>query len=143
MPNDIRKWCSLLIQRYRLGVENGGICLPITCAVHSTQMRTLFLIATLACFQFACSYDNPMSMRGKLDDAVRRHASIDERILEWGTPNGKETLTEGQLVYTWTIPYSEEQILPAGNAYQVPHRCTVVITTSSDNAIQSYRTDDC
>ena|SRR6476620_8451248 len=106
-------------------------------------MRTLFLIATLACFQFGCSYGNPMSVRGKLDDAVKRHASIDERIMEWGAPSAKETLTDGRFVYTWKLPWSDEQFLTGGNAYSIPHECTVVITTSSDNAIQSYTTDDC
>ena len=107
------------------------------------QMRALFLIATLACFQFGCSHGNPTLIRGKLDDAVKRHASIDERIMEWGAPSGKETITDGQFVYTWKLPWSEEQILPDGNAYPIQHGCTVVITTSSDNAIQSYKTDDC
>jgi hypothetical protein len=106
-------------------------------------MRALFLIATLACFEFGCSHGNPLFVRGKLDDAVKRHASIDERIMEWGTPSGKETLTDGQIVYTWKLPWSDEQILPGGTAYTITHGCTVVITTSSDNAIQSYETDDC
>ena len=47
-------------------------------------MRALFLIATLACFEFGCTHGNPLFVRGKLDDAVKRHASIDERIVEWG-----------------------------------------------------------
>jgi hypothetical protein len=108
-----------------------------------TQMRTLFLIVTLACVQFGCGHDNPTLVRGNLNDAVKRHASIYERIMEWGAPSGKETLTDGQLVYTWKLPWSEEQILPDGTAYPIQHGCTVVITTSSDNAIQSYKTDDC
>ena len=106
-------------------------------------MRTLFLIATLACFQLGCGHNNPTFVRGKLDDAVKRHASIDERIMEWGAPSGKETLTDGQLAYTWKLPWSDENIMPDMTAYRITHACTVVITTSSDNVIQSYRTDDC
>ena len=84
-----------------------------------------------------------MSVRGKLDDAVKRHASIDERIVEWGAPSAKETLSDGQIVYTWKLSWSEEQILSDMTAYSLQHGCTVVITSSSDNAIQSYKTDDC
>ena len=83
------------------------------------------------------------TLKAKLDDAVQRHASIDERIMEWGEPSAKETLNDGQIIYTWKLPWSDEQFLSAGNAYSIPHACTVVITTSSDNAVQSYKTDDC
>jgi len=105
-------------------------------------MRTLFLIATLACFQFGCGH-GINTLKANLDDAVQRHASINERISDWGEPSRKETLGDGQLVYTWKFPWSEEQILPGGTAYQLPGMCTVVITASSDNAIQSYKTDGC
>jgi len=106
------------------------------------QMRTLFLIATLACFPFGCGH-GINTLRANLDDAVQRHASINERIMDWGEPSGKETLSDGQLVYTWKFSKSEEQMLPGGTAYQLPGVCTVAITTSSDTAIQSYKTDDC
>ena len=106
-------------------------------------MRAQLLIAMIACFQFGCSIVNPTSVRAKLDDAVKRHASIDERIMDWGVPSGKETLSDGQLVYTWKLPWSEQQILPDMTAYSLQHGCTVVITSSSDNAILSYKTDDC
>ena len=106
-------------------------------------MRTLFLIVTLACVQFGCGHDNPTLVRGNLNDAVKRHASIDERIMEWGAPSGKETSTEAHSTTHGNSLWSEEQILPDGTAYPIQHGCTVVITTSSDNAIQSYKTDDC
>ena len=116
---------------------------PINYGVHfQTQMRTLLLIATLACFQFGCGHWN-FTLKAKLHDAVQRHASIDERIMEWGDPSAKETLNDGQIVDTWKLPWSDEQLMPGGNAYSIPHACTVVITTSSDNAVQSYKTDDC
>jgi hypothetical protein len=107
-------------------------------------MRTHFVIATLACFQFGCGHGNlNFTLSGKLDDAVQRHASIDERIMEWGAPSTTETLNDGQIVYTWNLPWSDEQFLTGGNAYSIPHKCTVVITSSADKAIQSYKTDDC
>ena len=53
------------------------------------------------------------------------------------------TLSDGRLAYTWKFPYAEEQILPEMTAYRVQHVCTVVITSSADNAIQSYKMDDC
>ena len=105
-------------------------------------MRTLLLLITLACFQFGCSHGH-FTLKAKLDDAVQRHASIDERMAEWGVPTAKETLNDGQVVYTWKLPRSDEQILPDGNAFTIPRECAVVVTASSDNAIQSYKTDDC
>ena len=101
-----------------------------------------FFIATLVCFQFGCGHGN-YSLKAQLDDAVQRHASMDERIMEWGEPSQKETLNDGQLVYTWKLPWSEEQLLPDGTAYPLQHGCTVVITSSSDHVIKSYKTDDC
>jgi hypothetical protein len=107
-------------------------------------MRTLLLIATLICFQFGCGHPNPTGVRAKLDDAVSRHASIDERIIEWGAPSMKETLSDGQTVYTWKLPWTETELLPGTTTgYQLPHDCTVVITASSDNIIHSYKTEDC
>ncbi|HET8720618.1 MAG TPA: hypothetical protein VFM24_01235 [Nitrospira sp.] len=99
-------------------------------------------MATLICLQFGCS-PGTHSIKAKLDDAVQRHASIEERIAEWGEPNEKETLKDGQLLYTWKLPWSEEQFLPDGTAYPLQHGCTVFVTLSSDHVIQSYKTDDC
>ena len=42
--------------------------------------------------------------------------------MDWGEPSGKETLSDGQLVYTWKFSKSEEQMLPGGTAYQLPRR---------------------
>jgi len=106
-------------------------------------MRTRFLlVAMIASFQFGCGHGN-FGLRNTLDDAVHRHASIDERILDWGPFDTKETLSDGQVVYTWKFSWSDEQILTDMSAFPIQHMCTVVITSSSDNAIQSYRTDDC
>lgn len=102
----------------------------------------LFVIATLASFLFGCGHSGH-TLKAKLEDAVQRHAPIDERLIEWGEPTAKETLADGQLVYTWKLPWSELQMLPDGTAYPLQHGCTVIITSSSDNAIQSYKTDDC
>ena len=106
-------------------------------------MRTRFLfIAMIASFQFGCGHGN-FGLKSTLDDAAHRHASIDERIVDWGEPNAKETLSDGKVVYTWKFPWSDEQILTDMSAFPIQRVCTVVITSSSDNAIQSYRTDDC
>jgi hypothetical protein len=106
-------------------------------------MRSQYLlIAMIASFHFGCGHGN-FGLRGTLDDAVQRRASIDERILDWGASNTKETMSDGRVVYTWKFPWSEEQILTDMNAFPIQHVCTVVITSSSDNAVQSYTTDDC
>jgi hypothetical protein len=102
----------------------------------------LFLITMLAYLPFGC-VSGDFELRAKLEDAVQRHALIDERIMDWGEPSGKETLSNGQLSYTWKFPWSEERLLASQTAYQVPHMCTVLVSTSSDNVIQSYKTDDC
>jgi hypothetical protein len=104
-------------------------------------MRALFVIGAIAFLQFGCHGN--FELRGTLEDAAHRHASIDERITDWGPPSEKETLSDGRLAYTWKFPYAEEQILPEMTAFRVQHVCTVVITTSVDNAIQSYKMDDC
>jgi hypothetical protein len=106
-------------------------------------MRILFLVATMACLQFACSHGN--QLRAQLDDAVQRHASIDEEIMDWGPPTRKETLSDGQLEYTWKFSWIEKRVLHGGSGAVDPrqHSCTIVITTSPDNVIQSYKTDDC
>jgi hypothetical protein len=96
----------------------------------------------LAAFQFGCTPGNSQ-LRATLDDAILRHASIDERVKDWGAATAKETLSDGQLVYTWKFPWSEQQMMPDMTAYPIQHMCTVMITSSADNAIQSYQTDDC
>jgi len=75
-----------------------GICSSLNFAVHSTQMRAQLLIAMIACFQFGCSIVNPTSVRAKLDDAVKRYASIDERIMDWGAH--RQAKTEEELMWT-------------------------------------------
>jgi hypothetical protein len=65
----------------------------------------------------------------KLDDAVQRHASITERIMEWGAPSEKHTLSDGRIVYTWKIPWTWSS---------VNHLCTIAITASADNTVESY-----
>lgn len=104
-------------------------------------MRALFVIGAIAFLQFGCHGN--FELRGTLEDAAHRHASIDERITDWGPPSEKETLSDGQLAYTWKFPYTEEQILPDMTAFPIRRVCTVVITSSADNAIQSYKMDDC
>jgi hypothetical protein len=70
----------------------------------------------------------------KLDDAVERHASITERIMEWGAPSGKQVLRDGRFIYTWEIPWAWHSVEPM---------CTVVITASAENTVETYRYQDC
>ena len=104
-------------------------------------MHALLIIGAIAFLQFGCGHG--IGIRGTLEDAVHRHESIDERIKDWGPPSETDTLSDGQLAYTWKFPYAEEQILPDMTAFPIQRVCTVVITSSADNAIQSYKMDDC
>jgi hypothetical protein len=63
------------------------------------------------------------SLQTKLDDAIRRHASIDERIVDWGAPAEKNVLSDGRIVYTWTIPWTEHGVNynTKGNTAYVAH----------------------
>lgn len=109
------------------------------------SMRKIFLIVFVASLQYACAHDNNR-LRVKLDDAVQRHASIDERIMDWGAPSGKDSLSDGRLVFTWKMPWTGSYVnyaVPGGQAYSAQHWCTIVITTSADNTVQSYNYRDC
>ena len=108
-------------------------------------MRKILLIAILICLQSAC-VNGTSKLSVKLDDAVQRHASIDERIIDWGTPSGKDPLSDGRVVYTWKFPWTSSDVnyaAPGGQAYSVQRVCTVVITASADNKVQSYNYRDC
>ncbi len=109
-------------------------------------MRNAFLFLALILLQYGCEHDTSQ-LRMKLDSAVERHASIDERIIAWGTPTGKDRLSDGRFVYTWKIPWTGNYVNyaagPGGQAYSVQHFCTIVITTSAENNIQSYSYRDC
>src|SRR6478609_8949575 len=103
-------------------------------------MRNFFLIAILIWLQYACEHDNN-NLRMKLDDAVQRHSSIDERIIDWGSPSGKDTFSDGRIVYTWKLPWTGNYInygVPGGQANSVQHWCTIIITASTENTVQSY-----
>lgn len=105
----------------------------------------VFLLGIIIFIQPACVHENT-KLRVKLDDAVQRQASIDERIIDWGAPSGKDSLSDGRLVYTWKIPWTGNYVnygVPGGQAYSVQHWCTVVVTTSANNQIQSYNYRDC
>ena len=66
------------------------------------KVRTVVVVfAVVVLLQFSCARDNVLRM--KLDDAVQRHASIDERIVDWGAPAGKNVLSDGRIVYTWNL----------------------------------------
>jgi hypothetical protein len=70
----------------------------------------------------------------KLDDAVQRRASITETIMEWGAPRGKRWLSDGRIVYTWTIPWAWRSVDPL---------CTIVITASAENTVEAYTYRHC
>ncbi len=113
-------------------------------------MRVALLLVMALCLQQGCASEhNTNPLRLKLDDAVHRHALIDERIMEWGTPSGKDPLSDGRVVYTWKMPWSGRQLNPMNpgdpynQAFAVQHLCTVVITAGSDNTVQSYNYRDC
>jgi len=110
-------------------------------------MRIALLIAILLGLQCGCvSKRDTSKLRMKLDDAVQRHASIDERIMEWGAPWGKGPLSDGRVVYTWKIPWTGSYVnygVPGGQAYTVQHWCTIIITATADNTVQSYNYRDC
>lgn len=108
-------------------------------------MQIAALIVVLLMLQYGCVHQRDQ-LRIKLDDAVQRHASIDERIMEWGGPSGKDPLTDGRFVYTWKRPWTGNYVnygVPGGQAYSVQHLCTIVITASADNTVQSYNYSDC
>lgn len=82
----------------------------------------------------------------KLDSAVERKALIDERIVEWGAPDSKALLSDGRVVYTWKMPWTNSGVnyaVQGGQAYSSQHLCTVAITVISDNTVQSYNYRDC
>ncbi|MBH0178417.1 MAG: hypothetical protein HP491_11265 [Nitrospira sp.] len=108
-------------------------------------MRIVALIVLLLSLQYGCHHGpNPLQL--KLDDAVQRHASIDERIMEWGAPSGKDALSNGRIVYTWKRPWTGNYVnygVPGGQVYSSQHLCTIVIAASADNTVQSYNLNDC
>lgn len=82
----------------------------------------------------------------KLNDAVKRQALIDERIVDWGSPVGVNTLSDNRIVYTWKFPWTGSYVnygVPGGQAYSVQHWCTVIVTTSPENIVQGYTYRDC
>jgi hypothetical protein len=108
------------------------------------KTSSIVLLAVVIVIYGGCGRNKGLQM--KLDDAVQRRASIDERIVDWGTPAGKTTLSDGRVVYTWTLPWTGHHVdynTKGNQAYAVQHVCTVVITASADNQIQSYNYRDC
>jgi hypothetical protein len=108
------------------------------------KTSSVVLLAVVIVIYSGCSRNKGLQM--KLDDAVQRRASIDERIVDWGAPAGKTTLSDGRIVYTWTHPWTDHSVnynTKGNQAYAVQHMCTIVITTSADNTIQGYNYRDC
>ncbi len=104
---------------------------------------TAFFLLPIACEH---TPSRSQQIQSQLADAVQRQASIDERIMEWGAPNGKDILSDGKIVYTWKTPWTKGHInygVPGGQAYTKQHFCTVVITTSPQSIIQKYNFNDC
>ena len=102
-------------------------------------------IIALLLLQNGC-HSGPNALQIKLDSAVERKASIDERIVDWGAPDSKAPLSDGRVVYTWKMPWTSSGVnyaVPGGQAYSSQHLCTVAITVTSDNIIQSYNYRDC
>lgn len=86
------------------------------------------------------------SLSTKLDNAVERKASIDERIIDWGAPDSKAQLSDGRMVFTWKKPWTSSQVhyaAPTQQVYTAQHLCTIVITTSAESIIESYNYRDC
>lgn len=105
----------------------------------------ILLIMALLLLQNGCQH-GPSALQIKLDSAVERKALIDERIVEWGAPESKAPLSDGRVVYTWKMPWTSSGInysVPGGQAYSSQHLCTVAVTVTSDNVIQSYSQRDC
>jgi len=65
----------------------------------------VLLILTLLLLQYGCHL-GPSTLQIKLDRAVERKASIDERIVDWGAPDSKASLSDGRVVYTWKMPWT-------------------------------------
>ena len=100
-------------------------------------------MVTASVLQYGCQ---PRPLQIKLDSAVERKASIDERIIDWGGPDRKEPLSDGRIVYTWKMPWTSSDVnyaVRGGQAYSSQHVCTIVITVTSDNVVQSYNYRDC
>lgn len=112
-------------------------------------MRIALLIVLLLCLQYGCTRGPSqlqIQLQMKLNDAAQRHTSIDERIMEWGAPSGKDALSDGRFVYTWKRPWTWSGVnygVPGGQVYSSQHLCTIVITASADNTVQSYNLNDC
>ncbi len=96
-------------------------------------MRKSWWVLLLVGLLYACA-GHTDDLRMKLDDAVQRQASITERILEWGAPSGKKPLPDGRVLYTWEIPWAWKSVDPL---------CTVLITASAANTVESYTYHDC
>jgi hypothetical protein len=110
------------------------------------RLHFFLLIATLVWLQYSCVHDGNSKLNEKLDDAVQRHASIDERIIDWGAPSGKDSLSDGRMVYTWKLPWTSHHVnynTKGNTAYATQHVCTIVITAFEDNTIQTYNYRDC
>ena len=106
----------------------------------------VFFMATAALFQYGCQPTGPSPLQIKLNSAVERKASIDERIIDWGAPDKKEPLSDGRIVYTWKMPWTSIGVnyaVSGDQAYSMQHACTIVITVTSDNVVQSYNYRDC
>ena len=104
-----------------------------------------FLIMGLFFVQNGCQR-GPSALQIKLDSAVERKALIDERIVDWGAPDSKAPLSDGRVVYAWKMPWTSSGVnygVPGGQAYSSQHLCTVAVTVTSDNIIQSYNRRDC
>lgn len=113
--------------------------------VNIRPYSAVLLILTLLLLQYGC-HRGPSALQIKLDSAVERKASIDERIVDWGAPDSKAPLSDGRVVYTWKMPWTSSGVnyaVPGGQAYSRQHLCTVAVTVTSDNIVQRYNNRDC
>ena len=82
----------------------------------------------------------------RLDRAVAENANVDELIAEWGSPAAIDTLSSGDLVYTWRHPWTGSGVNYAavqGQAFAVQHLCTIVVQTTNAGVVKRYRFYDC
>jgi hypothetical protein len=115
--------------------------MPVNIHPYSVVLLSLMLLL----LQYGCHL-GPSVLQIKLDSAVERKASIDERIVGWGAPDSKAPLSDGRVVYTWKMPWTSSGVnyaVPGGQAYSSQHLCTVAITVTSDNIVQNYNYRDC
>jgi hypothetical protein len=103
-------------------------------------------MTSLILLQYGCEPSGPSPLQIKLNNAVERKALVDEQIVEWGSPERKEPLSDGRSVYTWKRPWTGSGInygVPGGQAYSKQHICTIVVTVASDSTVQGYNLLDC